>query len=125
MAVSPEYTDFIEELFEPFGPIKIKSMFGGAGVFAPLPDGDLMFGLIVSETLYLKVDDSNRADFAEEGKGPFVYERKGRGQAEMSYYELPESLYDDPEAFAGWARKAMDVALRARKPKRKRKAAKK
>ncbi len=121
MAVSPEYKAFLEELFEPLGPIKTKSMFGVDGVFASLPDGDLMFGLIARETLYLKVDDSNRADFEEENKRPFVFESKTGKQDVASYYELPESLYDDPDAFVDWARKSFDVALRARKPKKKRK----
>lgn len=120
MSVSPEYKEFLEELFESFGPIKTKSMFGVDGVFASLPDGDLMFGLIASETLYLKVDDTNRPDFEEEDKRPFVFETKNGKQDVASYYELPEALYDEPDAFTDWVRKAFDVALRARKPKKKR-----
>lgn len=96
-------------------------MFGVDGVFMRLPDGDLMFGLIASETLYLKVDDSTRGDFEEEGERPFVYESKTGKQDVASYYELPEALYDEPDVFTDWARKAFDVALRARKPKKKRK----
>ena len=121
MPVSPEYKEFLEELFESFGPIKTKSMFGVDGVFAQLPDGDLMFGLIADEALYLKVDETNRSDFEEEGKRPYVFETKNGKQDVASYYELPEALYDEPDAFTDWARKAFDVALRRRKPKKKRK----
>ncbi len=120
MPVSPEYKAFLEELFEPLGPIKTKSMFGVDGVFIRLPDGDLMFGLVASETLYLKVDDTNRIDFQEEDKRPFVFETKNGKQDVASYYELPEALYDEPDIFMDWAKKALDVALRARKPKKKR-----
>jgi DNA transformation protein len=121
MAVSPEYKEFLKELFEPIGPVKTKSMFGVDGVFVTLSDGDLMFGLVASEILYLKVDDTNRTDFEEEDKGPFVFETKNGKQDVASYYELPEALYDEPDTFTDWARKALDVALRARKPKKKRK----
>ena len=121
MAVSPEYREFLEELFEPLGRIKTKSMFGVDGVFMTLPGGDQMFGLIAGETLYLKVDDTNRADFQEEGKRPFVYESKNGKQDVASYYELPETIYDEPDLFTEWARKSLDAALRARKPKKKRK----
>lgn len=121
MPVSPEYKEFLEELFEPIGPIKTKSMFGVDGVFVRLPDGDMMFGLVANETLYLKVDETSRPDFEEEGKRPFVYESKNGKQDVESYYELPEALYDEPDAFAAWARKALDVALRARKPKKRKK----
>jgi len=34
-------------------------MFGGVGIYC----GDLFFGLIDDDTLYFKVDDSNRSDF--------------------------------------------------------------
>ncbi len=122
MPVSPEYKEFIKELFEPFGSIAIKRMFGGAGIFVPLPEVDLMIGLIVDDTVYLKVDDSNRADFEAEDKGPFTYGPPEAGRS-MAYYELPEWLYEDADALADWARKALDVAIRAnaKKPKKKKK----
>ncbi len=122
MAVSPEYKEFIKEIFEPFGPVTVKRMFGGAGIFVPLPEADLMIGLIADETVYLKVDDSNRKDFEDEGKGPFTYGPPER-EREMAYYELPEWLYEDADALAGWARKALDVVLRAnaKKPKKRKK----
>ncbi len=120
MAVSADYKAFIEELFQPLGTVKVRNLFGGAGVFAPLGDGDVMFGLIASQTLYLKVDDANRRDFEEEGMGPFIYGGKGK-EMSMSYNEVPERLYDDPEEFTQWARKALDAAMRAKakKPKKK------
>ena len=55
-------SDFIAhlaELFEAFGPVTIRRMFGGHGVFR---DG-LMFGLVVDDALYLKADEQNRVMF--------------------------------------------------------------
>jgi len=126
MAVSTDYKAFIEDLFHPLGHVHVRNLFGGAGVFAPLDHGDVMFGLIASQTLYLKVDETNQSDFEEEGMGPFVYGGKGKETA-MSYYEVPERLYDDEEEFAHWARKALDVAMRAKakKPTKKTKRKKK
>lgn len=119
MAVSSEYKTYIEELFEGFGTVKIKPMFGGAGIFAPLPEGDLMFGLIASDTVYLKVDDSNRPDFDAEGAEAFSYETSKGKRGLMSYYALPEFLYDEPNALTDWAHKALDVAIKAKKPKKR------
>ncbi len=110
MSVSPEYKAFLEELFAGFGPVTIRNMFGGGGVYH---DG-LMFGLIAGDTLFLKVDDTNRADFEAENMKPFTYSAKGKPVA-MSYWELPEELYDDPGTFVQWARKAFDVALKAKR----------
>ncbi len=113
MAVSAEYRDFVIEQLEPLGAVRIRNMFGGAGVYL----GDLMFGLIAGETLYFKVDDRNRADFEAEDMGPFVYEPPSGKAVAMSYYELPERLYDDADELVSWARKALDAALTARSAK--------
>jgi len=112
MPVSAEYRAYVEELFEAMGPVTVRSMFGGAGIFA----GEVMFGLIARDTIFLKVDDENRGDYEAEGLKPFAYGRDG--SRTMSYFEMPERLYDDPEELVQWARKAVDAALKsnAKKP---------
>jgi len=45
---------------------------------------------------------------------PFTYTGKGKPVA-MSYWELPEALYDDPDSFSEWAGKAFEVALKAKR----------
>jgi len=42
-------------------------MFGGVGIYA----GQLFFALIADDTLYFKVDDSNRSDFERLAMRPF------------------------------------------------------
>lgn len=120
MAVSSDYADYIKELMAPLGPVTVRRMFGGAGVFA---DG-LMFALIAGDTLYFKADDESRGRFEAEGLAPFTYEAKNGKRAVMSYWQAPDRLFDDPDAFASWAREALSVALRAdaAKPASRRKA---
>ncbi len=113
MAVSAEYKSFISEMLEGLGPIRIRNMFGGAGVYLD----DLMFGLILSENLFFKVDERNRADYVDEGQRPVSYEMASGKIVEMSYYEVPERLYDEPDELVVWARKALDAALKARAAK--------
>ncbi len=108
MAVSAEFLEFISDQLEGFGPVDVKRMFGGAGIFRE----GLMFGLIADECLYLKVDDKTKPDFETEDSGPFLYEKNGKAM-EMAYWRLPERLYDDPEEFTEWARHAFSAALRA------------
>ena len=76
-----------------------------------------MFGLIADETLYFKVDDDNRGDFENAGKGPFTYEGKTGRRLVMAYYEVPEELFDEAEELRRWARKAIDAALKADRAK--------
>ena len=87
--------EFINDLFAPFGPVTVRRMFGGAGIFC---DG-LMFALVFDGAIYLKVDDASIPDFEREGSSPFVYTRAkspGRvGRASLAYWRLPERLYDE------------------------------
>jgi DNA transformation protein len=107
--VDPE---FISELFAPFGAISVRRMFGGAGIWSE----GLMFALIFDGAIFLRVDAASIPDFEREGSKPFVYTRaksKGRvGRASLSYWRLPERLYDDPEELAAWARRALAIAER-------------
>jgi DNA transformation protein len=117
LAVSDGYKTFLADLLSGFGPVTIRNMFGGAGVYA---DG-VMFAILVDDTLYLKADGTSAAAFTAEGKRPFTYRPKGRKPVAMSYWEIPERLLDDPDELAAWARRAHEVALAAKagKPKPK------
>ena len=97
---------FVEELFAGFGPVRIKRMFGGAGIYA----GEVMFGLIDDETIYLKADEALKGELAAEGSVAWVYSRAPGKWEETSYWRLPETALDDPDEAAAWARKALAVA---------------
>jgi DNA transformation protein len=107
--VDPE---FINDLFAPFGPVTVRRMFGGAGIYRE----GLMFALVFDGAIFLKVDDASIPDFEREGSRPFVYTRAkspGKiGRASLSYWRLPERLYDDPEDLARWAERALAIAQR-------------
>jgi DNA transformation protein len=110
---------FAEELFADFGPVRIKRMFGGAGIYA----GEVMFGLIDDDTIYLKTDGALRAELADEGSAAWVYSRATGSWEDSSYWRLPEAALDDPDAAAAWARKALAVAsakAAQKRPKRPR-----
>lgn len=109
MPVSEHYMEFVRDLLADFEPLRIKRMFGGAGVYS----GDLFFAILVEDTLYLKVDEGNRGGYEGRGLRPFSYVRKDGRMATMSYYPVPSELLDNPEALAPWAREALDAAQRA------------
>jgi DNA transformation protein and related proteins len=112
--------EFIRDLFAPFGPVTVRRLFGGAGISYE----GLTFALVFDGAIYLKVDDASIPDFEREGSRPFVYTRaksKGRvGRASLSYWRLPERLYDEPDELAAWARKAFAIAERKKLTPRKR-----
>lgn len=106
MAASAAFSDFVVDLFAPLGGVRVKRMFGGAGVYC----GAVMFGLIDDDVLYLKVDDENKDAFAREGTKPFSYRGRDGATLVMSYYAMPERLYDEPEEAQLWARRALGAA---------------
>ena len=112
--------EFIRNLFAPFGQVTVKRMFGGAGIWA----GGLMFALMFDGAIFLKVDEASIPDFEREGSRPFVYTRaksKGRvGRASLSYWRLPDRLYDDPDELAVWANRALAIAQRKKVAPRRR-----
>ena len=101
--------DTIRDLFREFGPVDIRRMFGGVGVFV---DG-LMIAIVTrGDVIYLKADAETIPAFENEGLAPFSYATKNGEHKLTSYWRMPDRLYDDPEELARWARDAHAVALR-------------
>lgn len=111
MAVSSEYREFVLEQLGRVTQVTSRSMFGGVGVYG----GGLFFAVMDNDTLYLKVDDTNRPDFEAAGMGAF--RPFGEDSPPMRYYELPADLLEDADALRPWVEKSLDVVRRARKKK--------
>lgn len=118
MAISSEYQTYLIDLFAPFGSITAKRMFGALGLYA----GDVMFGIVAGEIIYLKTAERDRKSYEEEGSKPFSFHLKSRRKPVIltSYYSLPERLYDEPEELALWARRAYDAAAASPHSEKKR-----
>jgi DNA transformation protein len=105
--VSPED---IGEVFAAFGPVTVRRLFGGAGIYAE----ETMFALVHDGQIYLKVDQHNAPAFERENLAPFTYTTRHGQREAMSYRRMPDRLYDDPEELAVWAREALAAARRPR-----------
>jgi DNA transformation protein and related proteins len=113
MPVSIAYRDETLSILNLVAPITHRSMFGGVGLYRE----GLFFGLIANDTLYFKVDDSNRPDFEAVGMGPFM--PFGNSREVMQYYEVPSFVLENPEELEVWMDKAVHVAemKKARSPR--------
>jgi DNA transformation protein len=112
VSTSAEFLEFIAEQMTEFGPVSVRRMFGGAGIFR---DG-LMFALIVGEDLYFKADAQTQPAFEAEGLDPFTYATKKQPRTVMSYWRAPARCLDDGDEMTKWCRDAFAVALRSAKP---------
>ncbi len=105
MALTPEYRDYLGELFACIGPISLKRMFGLDALMA----GGVMVGLVIAERIHLRTDDASRPSYEAEGGKPFTF-MKGSELIVTSYVSIPDRLYDEPEELALWARHAYAAA---------------
>lgn len=106
--MASDYVDFVLDALADWHRVTSRRMFGGYGLYRQ----GVMFALIIDDTLYFKVGDSNREAFEQAGSAPFVYHAKGKPVA-LSYWQVPPDLFEDTEQLGQWAHEAYQVALRA------------
>lgn len=109
-----EFIQALNDVFEDFGPVNCRRMFGGYGVY----HDKLMFALVTDDRLYFKTDAQLASELKARGMVPFEYDRQGK-RVQLAYYLAPDDIYDDREAAAFWAKKAFAVALIAAKNKQR------
>jgi DNA transformation protein len=104
------FVDHLHEVFERFGPLQMRPMFGGHGVYHQ----GVMIGLVADDMLYLKADGASKERYTAAGCEPFRYVKNGVPMT-LSYYAAPAEVFDRPEAARQWAELAWAAARRARK----------
>lgn len=108
------FHNYVEDLFSSLGRIRIRKMFGGAGVYS----GEDMFALIEDDRIYVKSDDQLEENLKSEGGEPFEWTNPKTGKTiKMSYVSLPVNALDDRDEATEWGRKALRVAIEARRAK--------
>ena len=103
----------IEEMFAGLGPVTIKRMFGGRGIY----HRGVIVAIELRDAMLLKADAASAPAFEAAGARRWVYESKTRKPVAMPYWSIPEDAYDDPDVMAQWVRLAYAAALRACEPK--------
>jgi DNA transformation protein len=115
MAVSSDYLQYVLEQLSGLARVSSRRMFGGIGLYC---DG-VFFGLIDSDTLFFKVDDSNRGDYVARNMAAFR-PVADKPDLSMSYFEVPADALEDRDELASWASKSVAVAVASAKPRKKR-----
>jgi len=99
----------IEEMFEGLGPVSIRRMFGGKGIYHQ----GLIIAVDLRDEIMLKADEVSGPEFAAAGARQWVYENKKGTPVPMPYWTIPEEAFDDPDEMRKWARLAFEAAMRA------------
>jgi DNA transformation protein and related proteins len=102
------------DLLAGWGGVSARRMFSGYGLYRQ----GAIFGLVIRDALYLRVDDRNRPDFLAAGSRPFSYNRGPSRTVEIrGYMECPPEVLEDADDMARWANAALSAALAAKAAK--------
>jgi DNA transformation protein len=107
MKASPEYLNFIIDKLSPIGDVRSRAMFGGYGIFS---EGS-MFALIAEDTLYFKVNESNRDMYEKAQSKPFPHG--------ISYWEVPPEVIEENTRLLDWVNISIEIAQETTKKRKK------
>src|SRR5262245_23151485 len=97
LTVTSAFRDFVLDQLEELGDVVPRAMFGGVGLY----HRDVFFGIMARDALYLKVDDTTRAEYERAGMKPFrPYPNR---RSTMMYYSVPLEVLEHPVDLARWA----------------------
>jgi DNA transformation protein len=102
----------IAELFAGLGPVSIRRLFGGKGIYF----NGVIIAVELRGELMLKGDAIVAPDYEAAGarRWTYVHSRHGK-QVAMPYWSIPDSAFDDPDEMTVWARRAYEAGRRAGK----------
>jgi DNA transformation protein and related proteins len=104
MKVTEGFRLFVLEQLAGVDQIHARAMFGGVGLYA----ADVFFGILAADTLYFKVDDSNRSAYESAGMKAFQpYDDRAMSR---SYYAVPAAVIEDAAELSAWAGAAIRAA---------------
>jgi DNA transformation protein and related proteins len=83
-----------------------RAMFGGVGLYS----GDVFFGMLAGDALYLKTNDTTRSRYQDVGAQPFE-PYPGRGRS-MKYFAVPLAVLEDADELTIWVTESIRAAKR-------------
>ena len=114
-AKKSEFVEYVvNDLLGNVSGITAKGMFGGYGLYKE----SFIFGIIVDEQLYFKVDESNQEKYETLSSKPFSYTTgRGKKKATMSYWLVPAEIMDDSPVLIEWMGESLDIQRSKKKTK--------
>ena len=98
--------NFVFDQLQDIGEFDTKNVFGS---LALIQQGEI-FGKIKYDKFWLKVDDSNIADFEKLGMSQYTFGKDN--SKKLNFYSTPIEVLEDRDKLKDWARKSIKVALK-------------
>jgi DNA transformation protein and related proteins len=105
------FKEFVLDQLSALPAVRARAMFGAHGLYS----GEHFFGILDGGRLFFKTDAHSKANYTSRGTEPFTYEARGKVMT-MRYHEVPPDVLEQPQELVIWARKAIEIAAKSRKP---------
>jgi DNA transformation protein len=115
MVASAAFAELLREHLAPLGPITLRRMFGKTGVFCE----GVMLAMVSDDTVYVRLDDQDRASFKEAEASPLLSYQKGGRSIDLAFCQVPDRLIDEPDELLARARAALAAAHRVAATRRR------
>ncbi|OZY87238.1 hypothetical protein CBP51_09725 [Cellvibrio mixtus] len=103
MSLSNAYLDYVIASLSRVAEVAYRRIFNGAAVY----HHGVQFALIVNDRLYFRADDCSRSLYEQQG----MHSLQPRGVTVQSdFYQLHDSLLDEPDELRHWVRIAIDAS---------------
>ena len=106
MALNEDFKNFVLDQIQGIGEFETKRMFGG---LALLRHGSA-FAKIKHDKVWLKVDNSNIADFQKFGMSQYTFGKEN--SRKLNFYETPIEIIEDRDKLKDWIQKSIDIATK-------------
>jgi DNA transformation protein len=103
MSLSNAYLDHVIASLSRVAEVAYRRIFNGAAIY----HHGVQFALIVNDRLYFRADDCSRSLYEQQG----MHSLQPRGVTVQSdFYQLHDSLLDEPDELCHWVRIAIDAS---------------
>jgi len=102
------------DLLLPVPEVTVRKMFGGYGLYQT----GIIFGMIIEDELYFKVDQTNQADYELLGSEPFTYHKNSKPY-KMGYWKVPSEFLDNQELLIDAIERSVAISRSKAKPNKK------
>lgn len=93
-----DYLTMLYDRLKPLGPVSLRAARGGHGFFMR----ELLFGLVMFDQLYFKINAQNAPTYKAAGASPFIYPGRHRKES-LSFWSVPEKIIAQPTLLRDWA----------------------
>lgn len=112
MAVE-SFKAFVLDQLSTLPEVRARAMFGAHGLY----QAGRFFAILDEGRLFFKTDAASQADYVARGMPPFTFESDGRVMT-MQYHEVPPDILESPQELVAWARQAIEIDARTKKPQK-------